>query len=155
MFAAGSFWTAEAAFRRVAGVQRTTVGYCGGHVRNPTYEQVAAGGTGHAEVVVVIYDSRRISYGRLLEVFWEIHDPTDDGGRGTGLGPHHRSVVFYFNKAQRRLAAKSLCRQQAATAHQNPIVTEILPASRFCAAEECHQRYLEKRGQMARSLFGG
>src|SRR5918996_5362208 len=116
MFAAGSFWTAEAAFRRLAGVRRTTVGYSGGHVVRPNYEQVAAGGTGHAEVVMVDYDPKRVSYRRLLEVFWEVHDPTG-GGPGTGLRPQHRSVMFYFNDAQRRGAFGSPRRQQATGGH--------------------------------------
>lgn len=154
IFAAGSFWTAEAAFQGVPGVVETCVGYSGGQAEGPTHAQVTAGGSGHAEVVLIDYDPGQVSYRDLLEVFWEIHDPTDPGGRGAAGSWHRRSVIFVFDPLQRAQAEAFLRRKRAGAAEPAAILTEILPAGPFHRAEDHHQRHLERRGLMVRSLFG-
>ena len=145
-FAAGCFWGVEATFRRVEGVVDTAVGYSGGHLENPTYEDVCTGKTGHAEVVQVIYDPKEVSYERLLEVFWGCHDPTTRNRQGPDVGTQYRSAIFYHTPEQRATAERSKAAQQRSGRFKRPIVTEITPASTFYRAEEYHQRYLEKRG---------
>ncbi|HAK62953.1 MAG TPA: peptide-methionine (S)-S-oxide reductase [Alphaproteobacteria bacterium] len=145
-FGAGCFWGVEAAFRRVNGVFATAVGYMGGVMDNPTYEDVCYTQTQHAEVVKVVYDPRRVSYDQLLEVFWENHDPTTLNRQGPDVGTQYRSVIFYHNEAQAEAARASLKRLEASGRFKRPIVTEITPASTFWMAEDYHQQYLEKRG---------
>ncbi|MFZ5913280.1 MAG: peptide-methionine (S)-S-oxide reductase MsrA [Pseudomonadota bacterium] len=145
-FGAGCFWGVEAAFRRVNGVFATAVGYMGGVMDNPTYEDVCYTQTQHAEVVKVVYDPRRVSYDQLLEVFWENHDPTTLNRQGRDVGTQYRSVIFYHNEAQAEAARASLKRLEASGRFKRPIVTEITPASTFWMAEDYHQQYLEKRG---------
>jgi peptide-methionine (S)-S-oxide reductase len=143
-FAAGCFWGVEAAFRQLAGVTRTRVGYSGGHTQNPTYEDVCSGTTGHAEVVEVTYDPERVSYEQLLDTFWREHDPT----RGThkrGPGDQYRSVVFVHDDEQREETQRSKAREQ--TRRSAPIATQIEPARTFYEAEDRHQQYLEKHGR--------
>jgi len=143
-FAAGCFWGVEAAFRRVAGVTEVTVGYTGGQTEAPSYEQVCTGRTGHAEAVRVAYDSEQVSYDELLAVFWDIHDPTQHNRQGPDVGTQYRSAIFYHDGEQEAAARAS--REQAQARFDQPIATEITPASAFYPAEDYHQRYLEKRG---------
>jgi peptide-methionine (S)-S-oxide reductase len=139
-FGAGCFWGVEAAFRQVEGVTRTRVGYSGGTLDRPSYEDVCSHTTGHAEVVEVTYDPKRVSYDELLDVFWRKHDPTRRAG-----SDQYRSVVFFHDEAQRKAALASRSREQARLDAE--IVTEIAPAPTFYEAEERHQQYLEKHGR--------
>ncbi len=143
-FGAGCFWGVEAAFRRLDGVTGTRVGYAGGTVPNPTYEQVCSDRTGHAEVVEVTYDAAKVPYEQLLAVFWAEHDPTQLNRQGPDVGSQYRSVVFVHDDEQRRAAEASRDRVQARS--QRPVVTQIEDATPFWEAEDYHQRYLEKRG---------
>lgn len=145
-FGAGCFWGVEVAFRQVPGVVSTAVGYLGGSLANPTYEDVCTGRTGHAEVVEVSYDPARVSYNDLLSVFWTNHDPTTLNRQGPDRGTQYRSAVFYHSEEQRTVATASKERLGSSGKLANPIVTEITPASTFYRAEEYHQRYLEKHG---------
>jgi peptide-methionine (S)-S-oxide reductase len=144
-FGAGCFWGVEAAFRQIEGVTRTRVGYTGGTLDNPTYEDVCSHTTGHAEVVEVMYDPERVSYDELLEVFWRKHDPTQLNRQGWDIGDQYRSVVFFHDQEQQEAAARSKAREQAGLSA--PIVTQIEPAETFYEAEDYHQQYLEKRGR--------
>ena len=144
-FGAGCFWGVEAAFRQLDGVTATRVGYSGGHLDNPTYEDVCSHTTGHAEVVEVTYDPEAISYGDLLAVFWRKHDPTQLNRQGWDIGDQYRSVVFVHDEEQRAAAERSKENEQSA--HRKPIVTQIEPAPTFYDAEDYHQQYLEKRGR--------
>jgi len=146
-FGAGCFWGVEAAFRKTPGVTDTAVGYAGGTVENPTYEQVCTDKTGHAEVVQVEYDPEKVSYEQLLDVFWSSHDPTQLNRQGPDVGRQYRSVIFFHDDAQRAAAEKSKAALESSGKHSRPIVTEIEPAPTFHRAEDYHQRYLEKRGQ--------
>ncbi|MFP4055362.1 MAG: peptide-methionine (S)-S-oxide reductase MsrA [Candidatus Brocadiia bacterium] len=146
LFGAGCFWGVEEAFRRIEGVVDTAVGYAGGTVENPTYEQVCSDRTGHAEVVQVVFDPRAVSYETLLDVFWACHDPTTLNRQGPDVGSQYRSVVFTYGPEQRRAALASKRRLEESGRHRRPIVTAIEPAPTFWRAEEYHQRYLEKRG---------
>lgn len=140
-FAAGCFWCVEAVFERLEGVEDVVSGYCGGHVDNPTYEQVCTGTTGHAEACRITYDPERISYAELLEVFWKTHDPTTKDRQGNDVGPQYRSVIFYHDEEQRKLAQEYKARLEAERIWDRPIVTEIVPAGRFWPAESYHQDY--------------
>jgi len=144
-FGAGCFWGVEAAFRRLDGVTKTRVGYTGGTLENPTYEDVCSHTTGHAEVVEVTYDPERVSYEDLLQVFWRKHDPTQFNRQGWDVGDQYRSAIFFYDEEQRAAAEASKDREQASLSR--PIVTEITPAETFYEAEEYHQQYLEKRGR--------
>lgn len=148
-FGAGCFWGVEAAFRRLEGVTATCVGYAGGRTETPTYEDVCSGQTGHAEVVHLSFDPARISYERLLDLFWEIHDPTSVNRQGPDIGTQYRSVIFTHTAAQDAAARESKARLAAAGRYRGPIATEILPAPDFTLAEGYHQQYLEKRGAPA------
>ena len=144
-FGAGCFWGVEAAFRQIDGVTKTEVGYEGGTLENPTYEDVCAHTTGHAEVVEVTYDPERVSFEDLLAVFWRNHDPTQLNRQGWDVGDQYRSAVFFHDEEQRAAAEASSEREQAS--HRRPIVTQIVAAETFYPAEDYHQQYLEKRGQ--------
>ncbi|MBX6314895.1 MAG: peptide-methionine (S)-S-oxide reductase MsrA [Isosphaeraceae bacterium] len=146
-FGAGCFWGVEEAFRQVPGVLDTVVGYMGGHWEQPTYEEVCTDRTGHAEVVQVEYDPSQVSYEALLDLFWQIHDPTQLNRQGPDIGTQYRSVIFYHDDTQCLAAQTSRERLQAAGAFPRPIVTEIAPASTFWRAEDYHQRYFQKRGR--------
>jgi peptide-methionine (S)-S-oxide reductase len=141
-FGAGCFWGVEAAFRKVEGVVDATVGYSGGHTENPTYKDVCSSTTGHAEVVEVEYDSSKVSYEELLEVFWENHNPTTPNRQGLDVGSQYRSVIFFHTPEQEAAARAS--KEKAQTRFRNPIVTEIRPVSEFYRAEEYHQQYFQK-----------
>ena len=145
-FAAGCFWGVEAAFRQVEGVLDTAVGYSGGRLENPTYEDVCSGRTGHAETVEVEYDPSRVSYEQLLDVFWENHDPTTLNRQGPDVGEQYRSAIFFHTPEQQAAATESKANLEKSGKYKRPIVTQILPASTFFRAEEHHQRYLEKHG---------
>ena len=151
-FGAGCFWGVERAFRRIDGVTDAAVGYAGGTTRNPTYENVCTGRTGHAEVVEVTFDPQRVGYDRLLEVFWAYHDPTQLNRQGWDVGTQYRSVIFFHSPEQEKQAGESLqALQLSGKGDGNPgedkIVTEISPASDFWRAEEYHQRYAEKQSK--------
>ena len=145
-FAAGCFWGVEALFRQVKGVTSTTVGYTGGTVKNPTYEQVCQHHTGHAEAVQVEYDPSQVSYDALLDVFWSNHDPTTPNRQGPDSGSQYRSAIFYHTPEQRAAAEAFKQRLEARRQFARPIVTQIVPATDFYRAEEYHQRYVEKHG---------
>jgi peptide-methionine (S)-S-oxide reductase len=143
-FGAGCFWGVEEAFRRLAGVKDTAVGYMGGSLMNPTYYDVCTDRTGHAEVVEVDFDPAVVSYHDLLNVFWENHDPTTKNRQGPDMGTQYRSAIFFHSPEQEAEAKRS--RDEAQKNFKRPIVTEIVPAGDFWRAEEYHQQYLEKRG---------
>ena len=145
-FDAGCFWGVEAAFRQIEGVTSTAVGYSGGSFDNPTYQDVCSGTTGHAEVVEVEHDPSKVSYDQLLDLFWEIHDPTTPNRQGPDIGSQYRSAIFFHNPEQESAAVASKEKLQSSGRHRHPIVTEITAASKFYLAEEYHQQYLEKRG---------
>jgi peptide-methionine (S)-S-oxide reductase len=146
-FGAGCFWGVEAAFRQIDGVTATAVGYEGGRLENPTYEQVCSHTTGHAEVVEVTYDPERVSYHTLLDVFWAKHDPTQLNRQGWDVGDQYRSVIFVHDDDQRADAERSKAAQESSGRHRGPVVTAIEPAQTFYRAEDYHQRYLEKQGR--------
>jgi peptide methionine sulfoxide reductase msrA/msrB len=143
-FAAGCFWCVEPPFDKVPGVVSTTSGYAGGHAKNPTYEQVSEGSTGHAEVVQVAYDPARVSYERLVEIFWRNVDPTDAGGQFCDRGSQYRSAIFYEGEAQKRAALASKHALEASGRLKKPIVTEIVPLEAFYPAEGYHQDFCRK-----------
>ncbi|MBW3576497.1 MAG: peptide-methionine (S)-S-oxide reductase MsrA [Actinobacteria bacterium] len=145
-FGAGCFWGVEAAFRQVEGVTATAVGYMGGHVQDPAYEQVCTDRTGHAEAVHVEYDPERVSYDDLLDVFWDNHDPTQLDRQGPDVGSQYRSVIFTHSEEQAATAKASREARDRSGRYRRPIVTAIEPAAVFWRAEGYHQRYLERRG---------
>jgi peptide-methionine (S)-S-oxide reductase len=148
VFGAGCFWGVEAEFQKIKGVKSTIVGYMGGNLKNPTYEDVCTNKTGHAEVVKILYDPKSITYEELLEVFWKIHDPTQLNRQGLDFGDQYRSVIFYFNEEQKKIAYESKNKKQVELNNNITIVTEITPAKDFYPAEEYHQKYLEKHGRI-------
>jgi peptide-methionine (S)-S-oxide reductase len=146
-FAAGCFWGVEAAFRDLKGVVSTMVGYMGGSTEDPTYGDVCTGTTGHAETVQVVFDPKKISYEKLLETFWNKHDPTTPNRQGPDIGEQYRSIIFYYSDEQKKLAVASKEKLEASGRYKRPIVTEIISAPKFYPAEDYHQQYLEKRGR--------
>jgi len=142
-FGTGCFWCTEAIFQELKGVQKVTSGYSGGHVKNPTYEQVCAKTTGHAEVVQIVYDPATITFAELLEVFWKVHDPTTPNQQGADIGPQYRSAVFYHDATQKALAEKYKAELDASGAFNKKIVTEISPIKNFYAAEDYHQKFYD------------
>lgn len=144
IFAAGCFWGVEEYFSRVKGVINSESGYTGGTTKNPTYEEVCADKTGHAEAVRITFDSKVVSYERLLQHFWELHDPTSLNKQGNDIGSQYRSALFYTNPEQEKAAKKSLENLQKSGKYSKKIVTEIVPAKEFYPAEEYHQDYLKK-----------
>src|SRR5438067_1253412 len=141
-FAGGCFWCMQPPFEKLEGVLSTTVGYTGGHTKNPTYEEVSAGGTGHAESVEIVYDPGKIGYAKLLDVFWHNVDPLTPEAQFCDHGHQYRTAIFYHDDTQRRLAEES--KQRLAQRFGRPIATEIVAATTFYPAEEYHQRYHEK-----------
>ena len=146
-FAAGCFWGVEAAFQNVEGVVSTEVGYTGGTLANPTYEDVCSDTTSHAEAVEITYDSSKISYEELLDIFWKIHDPTTPDRQGPDLGSQYRSAIFYHDARQKEIAEQYKEKLDKSGKYKRPVVTEIVAAGPFYPAEEYHQKYLEKRGR--------
>lgn len=147
-FAAGCFWGVEAAFRKVSGVVSTSVGYMGGHFPNPSYLDVLSRITGHAEVVQVIYDPEQVSYNDLLEVFWDIHDPTSLNRQGPDRGEQYRSAIFFHNADQEEAAKRSKEKLQISGRFDKDIVTEIKPATEYYLATAEHQQYFEKKKRL-------
>ena len=145
-FAAGCFWGVEATFRQIKGVKATAVGYTGGRMDKPTYEDVCTNTTGHAEAVEVEFDPTEVGYGQLLDVFWKNHDPTTLNRQGPDHGTQYRSAIFYHSPEQKAAAEASKQALEKSGKYRRPIVTEIVPASTFWKAEDYHQQYLEKRG---------
>lgn len=143
-FGQGCFWCAEAIFERVEGVKSVTCGYAGGNVANPTYEQVCTGKTGHAEVVQIVYDPDKISFDDLLKIFWQTHDPTTLNKQGADVGEQYRSIILYHNESQKEKAEYYKNELQKSGSWDNPIVTQIVPLTKFYRAEEYHQHYYDK-----------
>ena len=146
IFAAGCFWGVEATFRQLPGVKSTRVGYTGGHFANPTYKDVCTDRTGHAEAVEVEYDPAALSYDKLLEIFWENHDPTQLNRQGPDWGTQYRSAIFFTDPEQEKAARASKEALEKSQRFSKPIVTQIVPATTFFEAEDYHQQYLEKKG---------
>jgi peptide-methionine (S)-S-oxide reductase len=144
LFGAGCFWSVEASFRKIPGVSEAICGYSGGHINNPTYNDICAGETGHAEVVQVEYDPSQITYDALLDAFWSCHNPTTLNQQGPDIGSQYRSVIFYSTAEQKIKANSSKILLQQKRYQHKSIVTEILPATEFYRAEEYHQKYFEK-----------
>ena len=142
-FGGGCFWCIEAVFQQLAGVRSVESGYCGGHIDNPTYQQICSGATGHAEVCHIRFDSSRITYRELLNVFWKIHDPTTLNRQGNDVGTQYRSVVFYHNHTQRDEAVASRESVAASGIWPDPIVTEITELPVYFSAEQYHQNYFQ------------
>ncbi len=145
-FAAGCFWGVEATFRALPGVNSTRVGYIGGKTENPTYKDVCTDTTGHAEAVEIDYDPSKLSYDKLLEVFWENHDPTQVNRQGPDFGKQYRTAIFFHDAEQEAEAKASKEKLGASGRYSKPIATQIVPATTFWEAEDYHQQYLEKRG---------
>jgi len=145
-FAAGCFWGVESVFAQVKGVVRTNAGFAGGILKNPGYEDVSSGKTGHAETVELEYDPKIISYDELLDIFWSIHDPTTLNRQGPDIGSQYRSAIFYATMEQKNLALASKKKLEKSGRFKNPIITEILPLKDFYKADEYHQQYFKKRG---------
>ncbi|MBI2335703.1 MAG: peptide-methionine (S)-S-oxide reductase MsrA [Deltaproteobacteria bacterium] len=146
-FGAGCFWGVEEKFRVLPGVKSTRVGYSGGHLANPTYEDVCSDQTGHAEVVQVEFDPGEVAYEKLLEVFWQCHDPTTSNRQGLDIGSQYRSVIFYHTPEQQMKASASKQALEKSGKFKRPVVTDIIPAKTFYPAEEYHQKYLLKTGR--------
>ena len=145
-FGAGCFWGIEANFQRIPGVITAESGYSGGHVANPTYKDVCTDETGHAEVVQVTFDPVKVSYEKLLDAFWQMHDPTQVNRQGPDYGSQYRSAIFFHSPEQKAAAKKSKAALEANGKLRRPVATEITAAGTFWRAEEYHQKYLEKRG---------
>jgi methionine-S-sulfoxide reductase len=141
-FAAGCFWGVEEKFSKIKGVIDTEVGYTGGNIEDPTYEQVCSDKTGHAEAIQIKYDPFKITFEELLDVFWKIHDPTQVNRQGPDLGTQYRSAIFYHDKNQKQIAENSKLEEQKK--YDNEIATEIVPAEEFYKGEEYHQDYYKK-----------
>ena len=150
-FAAGCFWGIQERFRTTPGVVSTAAGYIGGRVDNPTYKQVCTDKTGHAEAVEIVYDPGKVSYEKLLDLFWDMHDPTQLNRQGPDFGSQYRSAIFYYNDEQKQMAEAS---KQKLVETKN-IVTQINPAGTFYGAEEYHQFYLQKKGITSCGVDGG
>jgi len=146
IFAAGCFWGVQDYFDQVPGVLETEVGYIGGHVDHPTYEQVCTHGTGHAEAVKVVFDSEKVSYQTLLKQFFQMHDPTQLNRQGPDVGDNYRSAVFYSDEDQKREAVALIEELNGSGGYKKPIVTTLEPAGKWWPAEEYHQKYVQKTG---------
>lgn len=152
-FGAGCFWGVEEIFRKINGVEKTTVGYMGGTLKNPTYEDVCTDKTGHAEVIQIEYDPKKISYEKLLEIFWDLHDPTQLNRQGPDYGTQYRSAIFYHDEKQRKLAESLKDKIIKSRKYSKPVVTEITKAGEFYKAEDYHQRYLQKKGSASCKIW--
>lgn len=152
-FGTGCFWCTEAIFQQLNGVTKVQSGYSGGHVVNPTYEQVCEKNTGHAEVIQLVYDPTVITFDELLEVFWQTHDPTTLNRQGNDVGPQYRSVIFYHNPEQKEKAEKYKAALNESGAWPNPVVTAIDPYKNFYVAEDYHQNYYNLNGKAPYCYF--
>jgi peptide-methionine (S)-S-oxide reductase len=152
-FGSGCFWCTEAIFQQVEGVGKVVSGYSGGRAEKPTYEQVCSGETGHAEVCQITYDPSRVSFEQLLEVFWKTHDPTTRNRQGNDVGTQYRSVIFYHDDEQKRLAEAFRAKLDAAHIWDRPIVTEVVPFTRFWPAEDYHQDYYTRNPKQSYCAF--
>jgi peptide-methionine (S)-S-oxide reductase len=150
---AGCFWCVEAAYQQLNGVLKVSSGYSGGHVSNPTYEQVCEKNTGHAEVTQIVYDPTIISFDELLEVFWQIHDPTTLNRQGNDVGPQYRSVVYYHNEEQKEKALHYKEQLNKSGAWKDPVITEVSPYKKFYEAEDYHQNYYLNNGSQPYCYF--
>lgn len=153
IFGNGCFWCTEALFQQLEGVSSVQSGYSGGHVENPTYEEVCEKTTGHAEAIKVVYDPSKISFDELLEVFWQTHDPTTLNRQGNDVGPQYRSVIFYMNEDQKKKAEFYKEKLGKSGAFDNPIVTAIEPYKNFFVAENYHQNYYKLNGSQPYCYF--
>ena len=145
-FAAGCFWGVEDKFMKLPGVLETRVGYTGGSTKNPTYEMVCNGDTGHKEAVEIIFNPEQTTYEQLLRAFWSMHDPTTANRQGLDIGEQYHSVIFYHTDAQKETAEKSKKELQGMGVYKSPIMTDVVPAVQFFEAEEYHQKYVQKHG---------
>jgi peptide-methionine (S)-S-oxide reductase len=152
-FGGGCFWCTEAIFKQIDGVIETEVGYAGGDVENPTYEQVCTGKTGHAEVCQIKFDPEKISYNELLEIFFKTHDPTTLNRQGADVGTQYRSVIFYHNETQKNLAIEFIKKLEREGVFSKPIVTQVEPLKNYYRAEEYHQNYFEKNPYSTYCIF--
>ncbi|MCF2136537.1 MAG: peptide-methionine (S)-S-oxide reductase MsrA [Candidatus Thorarchaeota archaeon] len=150
---AGCFWCVEAVYRRLRGVKRVTPGYAGGHIDEPTYEEVSTGTTGHAEVCKIEFDPEEITFEEILEVFFVIHDPTTPNRQGNDIGPQYRSVIFYCDDRQREIAKRTVHRLTESRRYSEPIVTEIEPCKRFYPAEKYHHDYFTRNSRQPYCRF--
>ena len=146
-FGAGCFWGIEYAFCKLDGVSKAPVGYAGGKSPNPTYQQVCTGQTGHAEVVQVEFDPKKIAYDELLEVFWTIHDPTTLNRQGPDIGTQYRSAIYFHSSEQEAAIKSAILEIEKSGRYKDPIVTEVAPIDKFYLGEEYHQKYFEKQGR--------
>lgn len=145
-FGTGCFWCTEAIFQQVEGVISVASGYAGGYVKNPTYEDVTSGSSGHAECLNIVYDSSKVTYDELLEIFWQTHDPTTLNRQGNDVGTQYRSVIFFRNQRQKDIAMKYKAELDKSGAFSNPIVTSFEPLTKFYKAENYHQNYYNQNG---------
>ncbi len=143
----GCFWCMEAIFKRVKGVYKVTSGYSGGYVKNPTYEQVSSGETGHAEVLQIEFDPRIISFQEILDIFWQIHDPTQLNRQGNDIGTQYRSVIFYHDASQKEIALRSITALEKEKIFDKPIVTQVVAFKAFYPAESYHKNYYDRNSQ--------
>jgi len=146
ILAGGCFWGVQKSLDDIKGVAKTTVGYTGGKVKTPTYEDVCTGSTGHAEAVLVEFDPETVSFKNLVDKFWQMHNPTTKDRQGPDVGSQYRSAIFYFNDGQKVEALESKKEKEESKEVGGPIVTEIEPAGEFYPAEDYHQKYFEKNG---------
>ena len=147
MFGAGCFWGVQATFDKVKGVKKTLVGFSGGKMKSPSYEDVCTDKTGHVEVIYIEFNPKQIGYDELLDIFWTAHDPTQVGGQGPDMGTQYRSVIFYYSAAQKKAALVAIKTMEEKRVFEGrEIVTAIEPAKKFYKAEEYHQKYSEKHG---------
>ena len=146
-FAAGCFWGVQSIFQQIKGVKNTRVGYTGGYYENPTYKDVCSDKTGHAEAIEIVFNPEEVSYEELIEIFWNIHDPTTPNRQGWDVGSQYRSGIFYHDEIQKEKAVKSKQNIEDSKRYKRSIVTQIVPFLNFWEAEEYHQRYNEKRGK--------
>jgi len=149
----GCFWCVEAALKQIEGVESVRSGYMGGHVPNPTYQQICSGNTGHVEVAEITFDPQRLSYHDLLEIFFSMHDPTTLNRQGNDVGEQYRSVIFYLNEEQKKTAEEVLAQMTRDKVYPDPIVTAVEPASTFYVAEDYHQNYLENNPTQPYCMF--
>lgn len=152
-FGTGCFWCTEAIFQQVEGAISVTSGYSGGFVENPTYKQICTGTTGHAECLNIVYDTSKISFDELLEIFWQTHDPTTLNRQGNDVGTQYRSVIFYHNENQKKLAEKYMLELDKSGAFDGTIVTTLEPLTKFYPAEDYHQDYYNQNGNASYCQF--